>query len=85
METKILLVGEGGGGCGGGGGGRGGRASGRRDVGFAIRMVLGLGDGAGGGEEGAGVGGNRSSGMDSSKKITKRYPGRGRVYPCGGF
>ena len=27
---------------------------------------------------GAGVGGNCSSGMDGSKKITKRYPGRGK-------
>ena len=27
---------------------------------------------------GAGVGVNRSSGMDGSKKITKRYPGRGK-------
>ena len=34
---------------------------------------------------GAGVGGNCSSGMDGSKKITRRYPGRGRVYYSGGF
>ena len=51
--------------------------------GFAIRVVLGLGDGAGGGDgwgvEGGG-GGNCSSGMDGSKKIMRRYPGRGSVY-----
>ena len=42
-------------------------------------MVLGLGDGAGDGwKEGATMGGNYSSGMDGSKKITKRYPGRGK-------
>ena len=29
---------------------------------------------------GAGVGGNCSSGMDGSKTITRRYPGRGSVY-----
>ena len=28
----------------------------------------------------AGVGGNCSSGMDGSKKITRRYPGRGSVF-----
>ena len=27
---------------------------------------------------GAGMGGNCRSGMDGSKKITKRYPGRGK-------
>ena len=40
------------------------------------------------GEEGAlgaGVGGNCSSGMDGSKGITRRYPGRGSVYYYGGF
>ena len=52
-------------------------------------MVLCLGDGAGGGE-GGGVGGGGgvmkwSSGMDGSKKITRRYPGRGSVYYSGGF
>ena len=34
---------------------------------------------------GAGVGGNCSSGMDGSKTITRRYPGRGSVYYSGGF
>ena len=34
---------------------------------------------------GAGVGGNCSSGMDGSKTITRRYPGRGNVYYSGGF
>ena len=33
----------------------------------------------------AGVGGNCSSGMDGSKTITRRYPGRGSVYYFGGF
>ena len=40
------------------------------------------------GKEGAlgtGVGGNCSSGMDGSETITRRYPGRGRVYYSGGF
>ena len=39
------------------------------------------------GKEGAlgtGVGGNCSSGMDGSKKITKRYSGRGSVYYSDG-
>ena len=51
-------------------------------------MVLGLGDGAGrgeGGPLGAGEGKNCSSGMDGSKKIMGRYPGRGSVYYSGGF
>ena len=51
-------------------------------------MVLGLGDGAGGGE-GRGVGGGGgwklSSGMDGSKTIPRRYPGRGSVYYSGGL
>ena len=34
---------------------------------------------------GAGVGGNCSNGMDGSKTITRRYPGRGSVYCSGGF
>ena len=34
---------------------------------------------------GARVGGNCSSGMDGSKTITRRYPGRGSVYYSGGF
>ena len=34
---------------------------------------------------GAGVGGNCSSGMDGSKTITRRYPGRGIVYHSGVF
>ena len=34
---------------------------------------------------GARVGGNHSSGMDGSKTITRRYPGRGSVYFTGGF
>ena len=40
------------------------------------------------GKEGAlgtGVGGNCSSGMDGSKKLTRRYLGRGGVYYSGGF
>ena len=40
------------------------------------------------GKEGAlgtGLGGNCSSGMEGSKKITKRYPGRGSVYYSAGF
>ena len=58
-------------------------ALGRIDVGvcYNIRVVLGLGDGAGGwegGGVGSEVGGNCSSGMDRSKKITKKYPGRGK-------
>ena len=52
-------------------------------------MVLGLGDGAGGGE-GGGVGGderggNCRSGMDGSKAIIRRYPGRGSICYSGGF
>ena len=34
---------------------------------------------------GAGVGENCSRGMDGSKTITRRYPGRGRFYYSGGF
>ena len=34
---------------------------------------------------GAGVGGNCNNGMDGSKTITRRYPGRGSVYYSGGF
>ena len=30
-------------------------------------------------------GGGGSSGMDGSKMITRRYPGRGSVYCSGGF
>ena len=52
-------------------------------------MMLGLGDGAGDGEGGGvgggGWGGNCSSGMDGSKKITRRYPGRGRVITLTDF
>ena len=61
--------------------------------GFVKRVVLGLGDGAGGGGGGGvggggggiAAGGNCSSGMDGSKKIIRRYPGRGSVYYSGGF
>ena len=74
--------------CAGGGQVRGERALGSKDIGFAIRVVLGLGNYAGGGE-GGGVGGeggwNCSSGMDGSKTITRRYPGRGSAYYSGGF
>ena len=52
-------------------------------------MVLCLGDGAGGGERGGvgggGGGGNSSSRVDRSKKIMRRYPGRGSLYCSGGF
>ena len=34
---------------------------------------------------GAGVGGNCSSGMDGSKTMMRRYPGRRSVYYSGGF
>ena len=34
---------------------------------------------------GAGMGGNCGSGMDGSKTITRRYPGRGSVYYSGGL
>ena len=34
---------------------------------------------------GSGVGGNCSSSINGSKKITRRYPGRGSVYYSGGF
>ena len=34
---------------------------------------------------GSRVGGICSSGMDGSKTITRRYPGRGSVYYSGGF
>ena len=50
--------------------------------------MLGLGDGAGGGEGGAlgaGVDGNYNSGMDVSKTLIRRYPGRGSVDYSGGF
>ena len=51
-------------------------------------MELGLGDGAVGGKGGGvggGGGGNCSSGMDGSKTIKRRYPGRGSVYYSSGF
>ena len=34
---------------------------------------------------GSGMDGNCSSGVDGSKKIVRRYPGRGSVYYSGRF